>query len=210
MKIKNYFLYKMRCVYNRMKVKNKNFTIISNDCAAGVIYHDLHSKFLSPTINLYIYPTDFVKFVKNLDYYLKCTLFDVTNSNEFPIGLLDDIKIYFMHYESFSVAKTKWDERCKRINRENIFIIFNDRNGATEKEISEIDKLKIPHIIYSNKKEYEKYTSVIYMDIFKNKDNVGIMTQFYKDTGKRYLYFADITGFINQKNNNYAIKQIKN
>ena len=34
------------------RLKNKNFTLITNNCTGGVIYNRLGLKFLSPTIKL--------------------------------------------------------------------------------------------------------------------------------------------------------------
>ena len=58
----------------RKKIKNKNFTIISNNCTAGFIYHDLGLKFLTPTINLFIRTDEYITFANNLEYYLSCSL----------------------------------------------------------------------------------------------------------------------------------------
>ena len=38
----------------RNKVKDNDLTIISNNCIAGVLYHDNDMKFNTPTINLFI------------------------------------------------------------------------------------------------------------------------------------------------------------
>lgn len=54
----------------KQKLKNENFTILASECAGGVIYHKLGLKFLSPTINLWFKPSDFLKFLNNLEYYL--------------------------------------------------------------------------------------------------------------------------------------------
>lgn len=35
------------------------------------MYHDLGLRFDSPTINLYIYPEDFIKLLKNSHYFLE-------------------------------------------------------------------------------------------------------------------------------------------
>ena len=59
---------------NRKKLKNKNPSIISSNCNGGFIYHDLNLKFFSPTINLFFYPKDYIKFIANLEYYSKCEL----------------------------------------------------------------------------------------------------------------------------------------
>ena len=49
---------------------HKKISIISQNCIGGVFYHDMNEKFLSPTINLYFDAYDFLKFVKNISYYL--------------------------------------------------------------------------------------------------------------------------------------------
>ena len=54
----------------KKELKNKDFTILSCNCAAGIIYHRYDHPFLSPTINLWIEQNEFLKFVSNLDYYL--------------------------------------------------------------------------------------------------------------------------------------------
>ena len=52
--------------YFRSLIKtDSEFTIISSNCIGGVIYSDLHRKFLSPTINLFFSAKDFLKFVFN-------------------------------------------------------------------------------------------------------------------------------------------------
>lgn len=60
----------------RSRIKNTAPTIISNNCIAGIIYHNLGLKFFSPTINLYISGWDYILFVENLEDYLKCELIE--------------------------------------------------------------------------------------------------------------------------------------
>ncbi len=56
---------------NRKRLKNKNFTVLSNNCVGGVILHELGERFNSPTVNLFFKAEDYLKFLENLDYYLK-------------------------------------------------------------------------------------------------------------------------------------------
>ena len=70
----------------RKKIKNKEFTILSNTCIGGIIYNDLGQRFLSPTINLYITPKDFVEFLENLDDYLSSEIEPVKSLLNYPIG----------------------------------------------------------------------------------------------------------------------------
>src|SRR5574344_971827 len=93
-------------------LKNENFSIISANCVGGVFYHDMNMRFLSPTVNLFFYPEDFIKYVNNLQAYNELTP-DISFDEKlgYPVGKLNDIKIYFMHYKSCEEALCKWEER---------------------------------------------------------------------------------------------------
>lgn len=111
----------------RKRIKNKDFSILCNCCIAGTLYHNLKMRFLSPTINLSIDNKFFIKFIKNLKYYLSLDLVEDTDcSDSCPIGCLDDIKIVFRHYKSFKEAKDSWERRKTRINFSNIYIVMRD------------------------------------------------------------------------------------
>lgn len=97
----------------RGKNQNKDFTLITNNCIAGIIYHNLGLQFKSPTVNLSIQGEDYLNFVKDIQYYSQCELKEVENSEKkYPVGVLwpnDDkhakIYIHFQHYENFEKAK---------------------------------------------------------------------------------------------------------
>ena len=57
--------------FQRAKLKNKDFTIIGNNCFTGGMYHKFGIKYTSPTIWTYIFPEEYLKFVENLNWYLK-------------------------------------------------------------------------------------------------------------------------------------------
>ena len=54
--------------HRRKKLKNQSITIISNNCLAGILYHDFQMKFNSPTINL-VFETekDYIEYLSDLD-----------------------------------------------------------------------------------------------------------------------------------------------
>ena len=127
---------------NIERLKNKDFSIIASNCNGAFISHDLKLRFNTPTVNLFLYPDDFIKYVKNLEHYTKCDLkFIQEEGITYPIGLLDDIKIYFMHYKSEEQASEKWNSRTKRINFDNLFIMMTDRDGCTIEHIKQFDEL---------------------------------------------------------------------
>jgi len=141
----------MRFARARKRNDNKNVSLISNCCIAGVVYKDFGMRFLSPTINLFFgVEGDFYKYASHLDAYGKCELVDATGDSPYPVGKLigspaglDDILIHFMHFPSFDVARGKWIERTSRINYANIMLMIE---AADEKEHHVLDNyLSLPY-----------------------------------------------------------------
>lgn len=95
------FLKRKRNYMRRSRLKNKNFTIISSECAGGVIYHDLGLRFDSPTINLWFKPDDYLAFLKDIKYYLNTNILveDKECNLEYPVGILGEkgkqIRLFF-------------------------------------------------------------------------------------------------------------------
>ena len=126
----------------KRKLRNYNPTIISSNCNGGIIYHDLNLPFNSPTINLSMDTDDFIKLVSNMKYYLGQEIVEIEDKNyQFPCGMLDDIKIRFNHYDTFEEAVYKWNERKKRINWDNIYIMGIDGDKASYSSLKKFDKL---------------------------------------------------------------------
>ena len=154
----NNYLRKIINRFNQKKLKNKEFTLISSNCNGCLICHDLNVRFNSPFVNLYLDARDFIKYLKNMEHYNNCELSFINKENiDYPVGMLDDIKLYFVHYESEEQARSKWIERSKRINLENLFILMADRDGCTKDDLIEFDNLP-----YKNK---IVFTHVPYDDI---------------------------------------------
>lgn len=146
---------RLRREKNKIKIKRfkrklliKEFTIISQNCIAGVLYHDLKMPFLSPTINLFFSCPDFIKFVQKLDHYLETDLI-MTWGEEYPIGYLDDIAIHFMHYHTCEEAEKKWIERKSRINKNKIIILSTDMVEFDKNAFFEWKKIAYPKLLFS-------------------------------------------------------------
>lgn len=92
---------------------------------------------MSPTINLWMKPKDFIKYCSNLKHYSQCKLefldssLYLSASEKYPVACLDDIIIYFLHYASEEDARQKWEERTNRINYDNVRCILSERDGCT-------------------------------------------------------------------------------
>ncbi len=190
----------------RKKIKNKNFTIISNNCTAGFIYHDLGLKFLTPTINLFIRTDEYITFISDLKYYLSSSLIeDKTKKVGYPVGILKsnnkkkpDIHIYFNHYKTFKDAKDKWEERKKRINFDNICYIMDFYDNSYDvKLIDSFNKLKLRNkIVLLHNSNIHKKNSFCFKYVEDEIPN-GKLFLFTGLTGKRNMDEFDYVEFIN-------------
>ena len=192
----------------RNELTNKDFSLFTNNCLGGFIYHDLGLKFLSPTINLRIKPKEFILFVSDLKYYLNQELIEVESDDSFPIGILKgdenhiDITIYFEHYSSFEKAKEKWIERSKRVNFDNIYIMMEFYDGIHNDELIKSFN-EIPYknkMILTHKDHSEEYTTCIHQfdDNLDMSEIGGKIFRYNGLTGKRYYEEFDYINFLNK------------
>lgn len=186
---------------NRWRLKNKSFSIISSNCTGGVIYHDLGLRFDSPFINLYILPDDYLKLLHNLPMYLAAEMTEERDTDcEFPVGRLLDIHIYFKHYSSFAEAVTKWNERKKRINYDNLFVLFCDRDGCSMEHIKIFEQLPFAHKVCFTHVKYPQFKSTVYIKGFDHDKQIGVITDYKHPRLKvRYLDAFDYVKWLNCK-----------
>jgi uncharacterized protein (DUF1919 family) len=185
-----------------MECWNRRFSInrlsrICNNCIGGIIYHDLGLQFLTPTINLYFYAHDYIKFLQNFDKNIITSpkaiddLPNNKNSNH-PVGFLNGVKIEFSHYDTLDAAIAIWDKRRLRINRNNLFIIGSDRDFCTPEIVDKFHELPFKHkIFFSSKKS--SYSEFLWFKIYKNESQVGDLI---KD-GRSWYFLFDIAHWLN-------------
>lgn len=195
---------------NRSRLKNDDsnpISIISSNCVGGVILHELGIRFNSPTINLFFYPKDYLEFIKDIKHYTNVAINEISkdNSHNYPRGILDDkIQIHFLHYETFSEAKSKWAERCKRINYNNMVFIFSERDGVTREQIEMFDRIEVGGdklILTCN--EYDNILSAYNMgEAYKDRETgqlIDLCRYKGKLTGRRYIDDFDYVNFLNTR-----------
>lgn len=136
-------------VRNRARLRNWSPSVISNNCNGAVMLHDLGLPFMSPTVNLFIPFPDYIRFLKGLDGYLSLpqdALVEIAGGDKgYPVGMLDDIELDFMHYKSFDEAKNKWFERAARVDRENLYVMLSQRDGCTRQDVERFGELPFRH-----------------------------------------------------------------
>ncbi len=187
----------------KMTLKNKNFTIISNNCWGGIIYRDYDLPYNSPTVGLFFMAEDYIKLINNLKYYMEQELqfINIENSKysnylkklkyTSPIGKIDDVEVMFLHYKNEEEAKEKWNRRKRRINWDNIIYKFSDQNMCTYKELEEFDKFDAKSKVCFTTRTYDNIAS-IQIDKYKNSELVLNDIKYYK----KYFNFRK---YINNK-----------
>ena len=102
---------------------------------------------------------------------------------KYPIGILDDIKIYFMHFSSVELALEKWEERKKRVNLDRVFVIMVEQNGFTDKNYEDFQNINYPKILFTRNPNHQA-DNVVYFEKYKDLDelpNIIDHREFYKD-----------------------------
>lgn len=189
---------KIRNKIMRGRLKNKP-SIIANHCIGGIISHDFGLQFLSPTVNLKILPDDFIKFVENLDEYLKEEVVEIESDLPYPVGMLKDITLYFVHYKTFEQAVTKWNERKKRVDLNNIRVIMTARDGAKYETLERFDKLPYKKVMFDYV-AHPEFKSAIWVHRLNGKPIGKVyISDILTVTGKRAFEINgfDIVEFLN-------------
>lgn len=188
---------------NKKKLKNKDFTLIASNCNGTFMLHDLGLRFNSPFINLWIRPAEYVKMLQNLDEYINSEMtFIKEDGIKYPIGKLKDVRIYFQHYKTEEEAKRKWYERLKRMNKDNMFILFTDRDGCTKADLCAFDKLPYKNKVVFTNRPYKDIKSAVYIKGFEKEQSVGMCFEFKnKITPTRHFDSFDYIGWFNGKEN---------
>ncbi len=167
--------YYIRRYYNRKRIKRRDFSIISNNCWAGRVYQYLDMPYLSPTVGLYFFAKDYLKFIENIEYYLGlelqfisaeeskyASIIKARKQEDVPIGLLDDVEMVFLHYSSKEEAKEKWDRRKARVNFDNLIFKFSKMNLCTEEDMKRFDENPAKHKILLNNRKKTLYSSEVF------------------------------------------------
>ncbi|RAT98710.1 DUF1919 domain-containing protein [Brevibacillus sp. Leaf182] len=139
-----------------LRLNNPDFSIISDNCWGAYQYKRLGLQYNTPFIWLYIRKNEYLKLLNNLSYYLSCKLkFIKVDGISHPVGVLDDIKIYFNHSASEREAEDAWNRRLKKLNWDNLFI---QMTIESEEEAYAFDKLPYKNKIAFTEKDYQLYS----------------------------------------------------
>lgn len=200
----------------KKKLRDTNFTIISNNCWAGMIYESYSLPKQTPTVGLFFMPEDYLLFLEHLPLFLSssASLSFIKPSNSrwfsfmknqrsfgtYPIGVLKveegsatiSVEIFFMHYASPEEAKQKWERRLKRINWNRLLVKFDDQNGCSSNEIYKFESLPFKNKICFVSSPHPDCRSAV---LIEKTSRFGYVPTSYEPFGKSRN--CDITQIIN-------------
>lgn len=163
----------------RKRLKNRDFSLIASNCVGGTILHDLGLQFRSPFVNLWLKPADFLSFCERMEYYLGIDLtFTTVEGIDYPVGVLEDILLFFQHYPTEKDAADAWNRRKQRVNLNNLFVMFTDRDGCTREDLIRFDKLGIKNKVVFTHIRHKDVVSSFYIPGFEEETSVGQLMQY--------------------------------
>ncbi|WP_294240085.1 DUF1919 domain-containing protein [Pseudobutyrivibrio sp.] len=158
-------------LFEYLKLKASNISIISDSCWGGMVYHNLGMRFATPLVNTAVEKEDFFKLILNLEYYMSCPLekYKERSATLPPVGILGgEVKIGLNHYTDFYEGKKAWERRVDRINYNNIFIEMD--TIESEKDVELFKQCKYEKKVAFTKNDYST-KSLFYM---KQWDDVNV------------------------------------
>lgn len=192
------------------RLKNTTPSIIASDCFGTFIYHDMGVRFNSPTVNLFISPEDFLLFVENLEDFLSVDVTKISDDEvNYPVGVLEcngkNVRLNFMHYNTFEQAREKWNERKGRIDYNNLFVILLISHGITDDIVSRFSRLPYENKLLIADKNPWNASFIVTHKIFQKRNYKPGEILFYKTifSKRRIMDDIDYISFLNGEQMNH-------
>ncbi len=186
----------------RRTLRNSSPSFLCPNCIGGILFHDLGLRFRVPTVNLMMEQTDFVKFVLSLDEYLSMQLefFDKPGCT-CPCAHLGDIVIHFTHYANEQEAARSWYERAKRIDRENLFVFVEERDGLNRQDILRLGSIQARGLVVFTANDYADIPYTVQIPKYASQGEVGnILKKSWLNGSWEYEKYFDFVKWFNEAN----------
>ena len=177
-------LVRMAKWWRRIGLDCKDFTIISNNCTGGYVYQYFGVSYKTQTEGIFFITSDYIKIIERPEYYFKheVKLIDPKESTlakaglniTYPVGLIDDVEVYFKHYPDPREAVEKWRRRASRMNFNKLFFLLTEtelmKEGDAERFSNIIAEKETKGVCLTLKKYNLPYTKYV-PDVPKDEEN---------------------------------------
>ena len=180
------FIIKVLASFRRIGLKNKDFSIISNNCWGGIMSRDFGLPYNSPTCGAFFFSKEYLSFCQDLKASLSAELQELKVENskykdhldkygkELILGKVLESEIVFLHYKTFEEAKAKWDRRKARINWDNLIVKYNDQNLFSEEDFYVFQQLPYKNkLFFTGNKKFAAEKNTYFLECFE-KDGYAV------------------------------------
>lgn len=180
----------------RRKAISENNSFLCNNCTGAMMIHDMGKRFDSPTVNLWMSPPHFLYLIKNIQSLANCEIVDITPpDSNYPIGLLGECKLHFLHYRTFAEAEHAWKKRIKRLKFDNMKLVFVEM-GECHKELLEFDRLPFKNKVAFVRTDVDDIKCAYKIDYPQSREKF-LITEYSNYLGERYYDQFDFVSFFN-------------
>ena len=176
----------------RAGLNNSNsLSIISNNCWGGHVYRFFGLPYSSPTIGLYFFTDEYIKFLKDIEHYLSvelefipleqskyCQILKERNTPPCPIGVLDDVELVFLHYHSEDEAQEKWTRRKARLDMNHLIVKMTEQNLCSLEHLKSFDALPFDTKFVLVHKDYGLQSQIICEEFAKDTEVLNDTDEF--------------------------------
>ena len=167
-------LNKLKYAINSRLLRNKDISVISNNCWGGFMCQYSRIRYNSPFVGLFFFAPDYIKVLQHIEVIYEPFSFrnkkdskykELLDIKEYPIGYWEkyDIEIHFLHYKSEEECLEKWNKRLCRLNFDNLIVKFCDRDLCTYSLIKTFDSLPYLNKVCFTSKPYPQFKSVVWL-----------------------------------------------
>lgn len=189
----------------KLRLNDKHFVIISNNCWGYELYNVLDRKYNTPFVGLFLFPECYVRFLEDFETCINSEIKFSTVSKymsttpSYPVGVVcGDIEIHFLHYKSQEEASSKWNRRVARLKDARdantpFFVKFCDRDGCEKDHLERFHATSFRNKISIGVNEFDA-SNHLFLPNLKDPKGESVMDglQLFR---KRYHYF-DISDWI--------------
>ena len=169
---------RMKAPFVRTGLRNKDFSILANNCWGGIVSRDRHLPYNSPTAGTYFFSKDYLRFLSDIHGYLETEMEKVPvqkskyaeklialHGPEVVVGRLGDVEIVMLHYPTFAEAKEKWERRAKRIRWDNLLVKYSDQNEFEPEDFEVFRRLPFANKLFlTTNPDYKSDFTVVIPD----------------------------------------------
>ena len=182
-----------------IRIRDKNFVLVSNNCWGSDIYQALGREYNTPFVGLFLFPDCYIKLLENFENVLSKEIrLDneskyFSNSLPYPVGhTANQIEIHFLHYNSFEEAQQKWTRRADRLHSAvaagvPVFVKFCDREDATTEHFRKYHELAFQRKISMSVAAFSSNNHLCIPKLKSDSDSFVIDGKSL--FGRRYQYF---------------------